>query len=227
MYNSTYQSLNSKMLFPGEKNMQTMQFPGEACVILPVYRQMKLTYGTEVNTKEELKTFQRESYAAALALNIGKRNVYEILDALAEDVEYCTTAAELIDKMKEYTTIKEQKIMNMLRLFWNENYTRNIHMWKHAIFYACATKTEHINSEFIAMYRFGPVQKVHEHYGSIVKDITEVNCRVCAKEGEDANYLCGGCKIVSYCCKEHQVGDWKNHRTACRTLRKHLVEELN
>ena len=29
---------------------------------------------------------------------------------------------------------------------------------------------------------------------------------------------CGGCGSVSYCCKEHQVADWKNHKKECKSL---------
>ena len=31
---------------------------------------------------------------------------------------------------------------------------------------------------------------------------------------------CSGCKAVAYCCKEHQVAHWKEHKPDCKALRK-------
>ena len=31
---------------------------------------------------------------------------------------------------------------------------------------------------------------------------------------------CAACKTVVYCCKEHQVADWSNHKAACKAARK-------
>ncbi|XP_011707120.1 PREDICTED: programmed cell death protein 2-like, partial [Wasmannia auropunctata] len=40
-------------------------------------------------------------------------------------------------------------------------------------------------------------------------------CRVC---GILAPNHCGRCKVVNYCCRVHQVYDWKNgHKNACGT----------
>lgn len=40
-------------------------------------------------------------------------------------------------------------------------------------------------------------------------------CGVC---GEPADLKCSACKLVSYCGKEHQKNDWKNHKTLCRPV---------
>jgi hypothetical protein len=29
---------------------------------------------------------------------------------------------------------------------------------------------------------------------------------------------CGGCRCVAYCCKEHQLADWKEHKQECKLL---------
>jgi hypothetical protein len=31
--------------------------------------------------------------------------------------------------------------------------------------------------------------------------------------------LCGACKSVVYCCKEHQAEDWRSHKASCRAMR--------
>ncbi|CAH1964733.1 unnamed protein product [Acanthoscelides obtectus] len=38
----------------------------------------------------------------------------------------------------------------------------------------------------------------------------------CAECGEPAELKCSACKLVSYCGKEHQKKDWKNHKAVCR-----------
>lgn len=43
--------------------------------------------------------------------------------------------------------------------------------------------------------------------------------RACAVCGKPANFSCGGCKLVSYCGKEHQRQDWKGlHKSICQPL---------
>lgn len=57
----------------------------------------------------------------------------------------------------------------------------------------------------------------------------EIGCRYCGSatrqlkdgvQGEIASslLLCA-CKLASYCCKEHQVADWKNHKPLCKQMR--------
>jgi hypothetical protein len=31
---------------------------------------------------------------------------------------------------------------------------------------------------------------------------------------------CGACRTVCYCCRDHQVEDWPNHKAACKAARK-------
>ena len=42
---------------------------------------------------------------------------------------------------------------------------------------------------------------------------TVQGCRVC---GTPTTNKCSSCKSVSYCSKDHQKEDWKNHKDACR-----------
>ncbi|CAH1154576.1 unnamed protein product [Phaedon cochleariae] len=41
----------------------------------------------------------------------------------------------------------------------------------------------------------------------------------CAKCGAPSELKCSACKLVSYCNKEHQKEDWKNHKTNCRPFK--------
>lgn len=59
----------------------------------------------------------------------------------------------------------------------------------------------------------------------------EVGCRYCGsskrkEEGADGatNLLRCACEAAFYCCKEHQVEDWTNHKTSCKTIRKEKQE---
>jgi hypothetical protein len=42
-------------------------------------------------------------------------------------------------------------------------------------------------------------------------------CDHCFKESPSLQ-KCGGCRSVSYCCKEHQTADWKKHKVECKSL---------
>jgi hypothetical protein len=55
----------------------------------------------------------------------------------------------------------------------------------------------------------------------------EIGCRYCgastrkAEGAEEATALLRcACEAAFYCCKEHQVEDWVNHKTSCKTIRK-------
>jgi hypothetical protein len=37
--------------------------------------------------------------------------------------------------------------------------------------------------------------------------------------------LCGSCKTVAYCCREHQLKDWPAHKAACKAARKPAAAE--
>lgn len=61
----------------------------------------------------------------------------------------------------------------------------------------------------------------------------EVGCRFCGSatrqsvaEGETKDSLLRcACEAAYYCCKEHQVEDWKNHKTSCKSIRKLKTED--
>lgn len=40
----------------------------------------------------------------------------------------------------------------------------------------------------------------------------EYSCAVCNK---NSTQRCSNCRKVSYCCKDHQKADWKNHKPDC------------
>ena len=46
----------------------------------------------------------------------------------------------------------------------------------------------------------------------------EYYCTTCKACGLKASMKCSACKKVSYCCKEHQVLDWKQHKSVCKGL---------
>ncbi|XP_051156480.1 uncharacterized protein LOC127278700 [Leptopilina boulardi] len=46
-------------------------------------------------------------------------------------------------------------------------------------------------------------------------------CHVCQCYGENAVNLkrCSACEMISYCCEEHQIKDWQNHKQFCKVIR--------
>uniref|UniRef100_M4C1A8 MYND-type domain-containing protein n=1 Tax=Hyaloperonospora arabidopsidis (strain Emoy2) TaxID=559515 RepID=M4C1A8_HYAAE len=57
----------------------------------------------------------------------------------------------------------------------------------------------------------------------------KTGCRYCGSEKKDSagdettRLLQCACEAAFYCCKEHQVEDWMNHKTSCKTIRKEKV----
>lgn len=53
----------------------------------------------------------------------------------------------------------------------------------------------------------------------------EMGCRFCgsttrSEEGVETSLLRCACEAAFYCSKEHQVEDWPNHKTSCKSIRK-------
>jgi hypothetical protein len=40
----------------------------------------------------------------------------------------------------------------------------------------------------------------------------------CALCGKDSEAVCGKCKLIYYCCKEHQLEHWTKHKAICALL---------
>jgi hypothetical protein len=53
--------------------------------------------------------------------------------------------------------------------------------------------------------------------GAIPPSESKTLCAACGKFGKLSK--CSGCKVVSYCSKECQVGDWKKHKIVCKKNR--------
>ncbi|KAK5641450.1 hypothetical protein RI129_009997 [Pyrocoelia pectoralis] len=49
---------------------------------------------------------------------------------------------------------------------------------------------------------------------------------VCAECQQPANLKCSGCKLVSYCSKDHQKNHWQVHKTLCRPFEVQTSQEL-
>lgn len=50
-------------------------------------------------------------------------------------------------------------------------------------------------------------------------EVTPLVCNFCGRRRE-AMKRCGGCKVATYCCVEHQAQDWKgNHKKECKWLK--------
>lgn len=51
-----------------------------------------------------------------------------------------------------------------------------------------------------------------------VKDTPEsgLHCAFCGSS--DQLKACGNCTRVYYCCKQHQIEDWKSHKTLCKSI---------
>ncbi|XP_044751021.1 uncharacterized protein LOC123311239 [Coccinella septempunctata] len=43
-------------------------------------------------------------------------------------------------------------------------------------------------------------------------------CHVCKEYKKGIMKRCGSCRCITYCSKEHQICDWKNHKQICRLL---------
>ncbi|KAI9921209.1 hypothetical protein PsorP6_002105 [Peronosclerospora sorghi] len=56
--------------------------------------------------------------------------------------------------------------------------------------------------------------------------VAKFGCRYCgsstrrAAEGDSKSLLRCECEATFYCCKEHQIEDWTNHKRICKTIRK-------
>jgi len=50
-------------------------------------------------------------------------------------------------------------------------------------------------------------------------------CAFCGKEAEEAGVpklqTCAGCRLVSYCCTDHQTQDWARHKQVCLQRKRH------
>ena len=58
---------------------------------------------------------------------------------------------------------------------------------------------------------------------SVSQEVVEVNKsipKLCTLCGCRAPSVCSKCKLVSYCSREHQAADWKNHKLHCSKLSK-------
>ncbi|KAK4873758.1 hypothetical protein RN001_013118 [Aquatica leii] len=47
-------------------------------------------------------------------------------------------------------------------------------------------------------------------------ELTEAVANNCAECQQPAELKCSGCKLIAYCCKEHQKKHWKTHKSECR-----------
>lgn len=46
-------------------------------------------------------------------------------------------------------------------------------------------------------------------------------CFTCSKSAVETTLKrCGACKMISYCCEDHQRKDWKNHKTFCGVIKR-------
>ena len=119
-------------------------------------------------------------------------------------------------------------IYAMLRFLWNDNYTgnmRTLELWhglpsKHkggGGEFHVASKQEHdavwqrlleTSSSATLLTDF------NEGYG--IPDVV-LTCTLCSIQTGDLG-ACGTCKMVGYCCKEHQIQDWGKHKRLCKTI---------
>ena len=53
--------------------------------------------------------------------------------------------------------------------------------------------------------------------------------RVCEKCGKEAMKMnkCSACRLVWYCSRECQLGDWKAHKKACKKVKQELTRGAN
>jgi hypothetical protein len=84
----------------------------------------------------------------------------------------------------------------------------------------CAYVNESLNDESLTMrikanYKFVAfLKKTKESEGTVC--IREA-CAVCYEVSPKLQ-KCGGCRSVAYCCREHQLSDWKEHKTQCKLI---------
>ena len=55
-------------------------------------------------------------------------------------------------------------------------------------------------------------------------EIGAQECKVCRTT--DHLSQCSRCHLVTYCCREHQIQDWKNHKEFCKASLVKSVENL-
>lgn len=74
--------------------------------------------------------------------------------------------------------------------------------------------------------------KMRANLAAFAKSLSAPGLRTCALPGCGAKEAhpqlfksCGACRSVAFCCKEHQVEDWPNHKAACKAARKAQAAE--
>ena len=62
--------------------------------------------------------------------------------------------------------------------------------------------------------------KLSSQYNKVCKENKEKlnpTCGYCRKKKNKISW-CSGCGWKAYCCKEHQIADWKNHKRECKEI---------
>ena len=58
-----------------------------------------------------------------------------------------------------------------------------------------------------------------KHASAVLHTCALETCTACEVH-ESQFKRCGACRLVVYCCKEHQTADWPSHKAACKAARK-------
>ena len=61
--------------------------------------------------------------------------------------------------------------------------------------------------------------------GTVKRRCEADGCGAAEGEGGAKLKVCGNCRLVYYCCADHQKADWKKHKGSCRLHKKGMVIE--
>jgi hypothetical protein len=152
-------------------------------------------------------------------------SIFEFLDD--DDVRPASflTADEIYKEMEQYQEMIHQGYVNgylnkkvFKRIVERFNYPNTdtfVVTWFANVRFLLKTGRIQDDNKFgFLIIDIGDVTKTWSIINSIQKDNKKL-AQICGVCSQPAKQLCSKCNKIYYCCREHQVADWKEHKKIC------------